>query len=86
MFPVINVTQVNETTVLFVLQPAGNLGAVPRGSLTTDSCGTKTDGTTCDYTQNSLGGLNLENDNARDRFERKLINLLMNNGNIIVGG
>ena len=44
---VINVTQVNETAYLFILQPAGDLSAVPGSSLTTDYCNILTRETAC---------------------------------------
>lgn len=43
--PGINVTQVNDTAYAFVMKPAGNLSAAPCcGSLTTDTCGVRTNG------------------------------------------
>ena len=44
--PGINITQVNETTYLFVLQPAGNLGAAPNSQLAADAYGSNS-GYTC---------------------------------------
>lgn len=47
-FPVINVTQINETAYLFVLQPAGSLSSVPGSFLATDVCETRYPTSKCD--------------------------------------
>ena len=47
-FLVINVTQINETAYLFVLQPAGSLSSVPGSFLATDVCETRYPTSKCD--------------------------------------